>query len=159
MAQEIERKFLVDRDLVSLPDNGQRIVQGYIKTRSKTAVRVRIKGGRGFLTIKGENRGAVRAEFEYEIPLDDAEAMLEDLCARPILEKTRYEISVGAHIWELDVFAGENEGLWVAEVELASESESFEKPDWVGPEVTGDVRYYNSSLIEHPYKDWPDWAK
>lgn len=159
MAQEIERKFLVNRGLISLPDHGQQIVQGYIKTQSNTAVRVRIKGDRGFLTIKGENRGAVRSEFEYEIPLNDAEEMLKNLCDKPIIEKTRYDISVADHIWELDVFAGDNEGLWVAEVELASESESFAKPDWAGPEVTGDVRYYNSSLIEHPYKDWPDWAK
>lgn len=156
MAQEIERKFLVNRQLLILPENGQRIVQGYIKTQSRTAVRVRIKGDRGFLTIKGENRGAVRSEFEYEIPLADAEAMLGELCAKPIIDKIRYEIPFGAHLWELDVFTGDKEGLWVAEVELGAECESFEKPVWLGEEVTGDKRYYNSSLIEHPYSTWKD---
>ncbi len=154
MGQEIERKFLVDRDAIPLPQAGQRITQGYIPTTTKTAVRVRIKGEQAFLTLKGANRGAVRSEFEYPVPLEDAEAMLAELCEGPMIDKIRYEIVVGEHCWEVDFFSGDNEGLVVAEVELASEEEPFEKPQWVTEEVTGDPRYYNANLIRHPYREW-----
>ena len=154
MAKEIERKFLIDSSKIKLPANGQAIKQGYIATSDNTAVRIRVKGQQAFLTIKGENQGATRSEFEYPIPVADAEAMLAELCQRPFIAKTRYEIVHGEHIWEVDIFAEDNQGLCVAEIELASEDQAFEKPDWVTEEVTGDPRYYNSSLINHPYCRW-----
>jgi adenylate cyclase len=154
VAKEIERKFLVLKDRINLSGKGQRIVQGYIPTADKTAVRIRINGDKAFLTIKGENSGAVRSEFEYAIPLADANAMLEELCLKPFIEKRRHHIALGGHTWELDVFDGDNSGLWVAEIELASETEAFDKPDWVGEEVTGDPKYYNSSLIQNPFRCW-----
>lgn len=154
MGVEIERKFLVDRSAIPLPERGERIIQGYIPTATKTAVRVRIKGTAAFLTLKGANRGAVRAEFEYPIPLEDAEAMLAQLCEGPKIDKIRYQIEVGSHQWELDLFQGDNEGLIVAEVELAGEEEPFQRPAWVTEEVTGDPRYYNANLIHQPYCAW-----
>ncbi|OUR67511.1 adenylate cyclase [Cycloclasticus sp. 46_83_sub15_T18] len=156
MAVEIERKFLVDFSNIVLPGNGVLIKQGYLPLASetKTVVRVRIKAERAYLTVKGANVGASRAEFEYQIPLADAEEMLANLCDKPLVEKTRYELMVEGHCWELDVFVGDNEGLVVAEVELAAETESFVLPSWVEKEVTGDPRYYNSSLLALPYKLW-----
>ncbi|MEW5010496.1 MAG: CYTH domain-containing protein [Cycloclasticus sp.] len=156
MAVEIERKFLVDFSNIVLPGNGVLIKQGYLPLASetKTVVRVRIKAERAYLTVKGANVGVSRAEFEYQIPLADAEEMLANLCDKPLVEKTRYELMVEGHCWELDVFVGDNEGLVVAEVELAAETESFVLPSWVEKEVTGDPRYYNSSLLALPYKLW-----
>ncbi len=154
MAQEIERKFLIDPALLELPAEGETIRQGYIPTSTKTAVRVRIKGGQAFLTLKGENRGAVRSEFEYSIPLEDAMAMLDELCQPPMIDKVRYRIPHAGHLWEVDRFHGENEGLWVAEVELEAEYERVELPSWIRQEVTGDPRYYNANLIQHPYSQW-----
>ena len=155
MAQEIERKFLVDVKTCPLPAEGVEIVQGYIPTATRTVVRVRLKGDRAFLTLKGENRGAVRAEFEYSIPVADAREILASLCSEQVVEKTRYEIAVGDHLWEVDIFAGRNRGLCIAEVELAAEDERVELPPWVGKEVTGEARYYNSSLVDNPFSAWP----
>lgn len=153
MAKEIERKFLVDLSLLDLP-KGIRIVQGYIPTQGKTVVRVRIKGEQAFLTIKGQNQGAVRSEFEYAVPLDDANQMIDELCEKPLIDKTRYNIPYGDHLWELDIFAGENTGLVVAEVEMSSEDETVDLPEWVTQEVTGDAKYYNSNLLSNPYSNW-----
>lgn len=154
MAKEIERKFLVDLSAIKLPREGKIIQQGYIQTASNTAVRVRRYGEQAFLTIKGENRGASRSEFEYEIPVGDAEDMLNELCMKPFIAKVRYEIQVGKHSWELDIFSGENTGLCIAEIELTSEQEDFAIPPWVQSEVTGDSRYYNSNLVKHPFMSW-----
>ena len=154
MAQEIERKFLVNLDKLELPAQGLTICQGYIPTADKTAVRVRIMGDKAFLTIKGENRGSVRTEFEYEVPMSDAREMLDQLCKGPMVDKTRYLIPFADHLWELDIFAGDNRGLVVAEVELDSEDEQPQLPEWVAEEVTGDPRYYNSNLLNHPFKNW-----
>ena len=131
-------------------------MQGYIPIakETRTAVRVRVKGTEAYLTIKGKNTGAVRAEYEYSIPLEDAEEILAKLCQKPFIEKTRYEIQIDAHVWEVDVFFGENEGLIVAEIELGKEDEKFALPDWVLEEVTGDNRYYNSNLVLNPFKNW-----
>ncbi len=154
MAQEIERKYLIDPDILGTLPEGTRIVQGYIPTQGKTAVRIRLKGEQAYLTIKGENRGAVRSEFEYPIPAEDADAMLAELCNGQVVDKIRYLIKHANHTWEVDIFSGNNQGLIVAEVELDSENESVTLPDWVREEVTGDPRYYNSSLIDNPYSGW-----
>jgi adenylate cyclase len=154
MAQEIERKFLVDRDQLPALSAGVRMVQGYIATASKVVVRVRIAGEQAFLTLKGPNRGAVRSEFEYPVPMADAEAMIEQLCDGPVIEKQRYLITHQGHTWELDVFAGDNQGLLVAEVELQSEHEAVVLPPWVSQEVTTDPRYYNVNLLTRPFKNW-----
>ena len=154
MAVEIERKFLV-RD-TSWKDNVRRsivIKQGYLSTDPDRTVRIRIKGDQGVLTVKGRSQGVSRAEFEYEIPRDDAEAMLL-LCNDVPIEKVRHEILVGGKLWELDVFEGANQGLVLAEIELADENEVFELPSWVEKEVSEDVRYYNSYLSKTPYATW-----
>jgi adenylate cyclase len=155
MATEIERKFLVNgdswRDAV---ESQEHVMQGYLANGENTTVRVRVKDAAAFLTIKGMMRGISRAEYEYSIPVADAEAMLKDLAVSPPIEKTRYRVRFGAHLWELDVFAGENAGLIMAELELASEDESFELPDWAGEEVSDDLRYYNVNLSRHPYQRW-----
>lgn len=153
MAIEIERKYLVDLEKLTLK-NGLNIKQGYIETANNTVVRVRVKGSKGFLTIKGENSGASRLEFEYEIPLDEANEMLQKLCSGPIIDKTRYEIKYENHLWEVDLFYGENEGLVIAEVELEDENEEVILPTWVKQEVTGDIKYYNNQLMKNPYKNW-----
>lgn len=152
MATEIERKFLVVGDAWR-QGAGIRYVQGYLNRDKARTVRVRIAGGQGFLTVKGPNRGAVRSEFEYPIPLADAEGLLA-LCDGPLIDKLRYRIPLGNHVWEVDEFLGDNAGLIVAEIELGHEDESFARPDWLGKEVTGDPRYYNSSLASHPYCTW-----
>jgi len=156
MPKEIERKFLVDLPTVELPQTGRAIKQGYfpIADHVRTVVRVRISDDKAFLTIKGANVGAVRPEYEYPIPRNDALEMLHDLCQKPLVEKIRYEIQVGQHTWELDIFEGENEGLVLAEVELASETEQFDIPGWAREEVTDDSRYYNANLIGNPFSKW-----
>ncbi|MEH6580037.1 MAG: CYTH domain-containing protein [Amphritea sp.] len=154
MAKEIERKFLIDLETVGPLNCGVTIKQGYIPTRDNTAVRVRIMGDNAFLTIKGENKGAVRSEFEYEIPLLDAEQMLEELCSGPVVDKTRYLVTHEKHLWEIDIFAGDNAGLVIAEVELKDEHEAVILPDWISSEVTGDPKYYNSNLLNNPFKNW-----
>lgn len=155
MAQEIERKFLVAGDYKSQAFEQSRIVQGYISSARGRTVRVRIRDGRGFLTIKGASNasGTSRYEWEKELPLDEAEELMK-LCEPGVIDKTRYLVRSGMHIFEVDEFYGENEGLVVAEVELQSEEEVFVKPDFIGKEVTGDVRYYNSQLMKKPYTTW-----
>jgi adenylate cyclase len=155
MGLEIERKFLVKnaswRDAV---EERRPILQGYLAEAGRATVRVRTAGGRGFLTVKGRTTGVTRAEFEYEIPIEDARAMLETLSSLPVIEKVRHRVRCGAYLWEVDVFAGENAGLVLAEIELASEDASFEVPDWAGAEVSDDPRYYNLNLARHPFRRW-----
>lgn len=154
MAKEIERKFLLEGDDWRRLAEGKLYRQGYLSSVKERTVRVRTIGQKGFLTIKGITVGATRAEYEYEIPLDDCNAMLDDLAEKPIIEKKRYVVAFGGLNWEIDEFFGENAGLVVAEVELGSEDQAFDKPSWVGEEVTGDPRYFNSNLIAHPYSTW-----
>ena len=155
MGYEIERKFLVNGEYKSQAYDHYQMRQGYLSLSGVSVIRVRVKGEKGYITIKGAvGEGSItRQEWEYEVPLHDAEEMLL-LCEDAIIEKTRYLIRVGEHTFEVDEFTGENEGLQIAEVELESEEESFEKPDWLGVEVTGTVRYYNSYLSIHPYREW-----
>lgn len=155
MATEIERKFLVTGDFSREADRAERIVQGYICSQPGRTVRIRIRGKEGFLTIKGPSTddGLSRYEFERPVPLADAEALFK-LCEPGAIEKVRNWVRVGTHTWEVDVFHGANEGLVLAEIELASPDEVFEKPDWIGKEVTGDRRYYNSTLTKRPYGEW-----
>jgi CYTH domain-containing protein len=154
MAQEIERKFLVVDDSWRKGARGTRFRQGFLSTVAERTVRVRAAGDKGTLTIKSKNVGARRSEYEYEIPLADAEELLDTLCERPIIEKVRYEVEHGPHTWEVDVFEGDNVGLVVAELELESEDEAFSRPGWLGAEVTDDPRYFNSNLVNHPFKNW-----
>ncbi|HPC36546.1 MAG TPA: CYTH domain-containing protein [Candidatus Marinimicrobia bacterium] len=154
MGIEIERKFLVISDDYRALAKGERYRQGYLSTAKERVVRVRTVGQQAFLTIKGINVGAVRPEFEYEIPFQDAEQILENICEKPILDKIRYQIKHCGFIWEVDEFLGDNAGLVIAEIELTDENQSFIKPDWIGSEVTGDPRYFNSNLIKNPYKTW-----
>ncbi len=153
MAQEIERKFLVDAAKLPPLPAPQIIKQGYIPTQNAT-VRIRISNDKAFLTLKGRTTGLRRSEFEYPIPLEDAEAMLDELCMQPYIDKKRYLIDVSGHTWELDIFEGENEGLIVAEIELESEDETFERPEWITEEVSNDPKYRNAALVNHPYKLW-----
>jgi adenylate cyclase len=154
MGEEIERKFLVVGDSWREQARSMPCRQGFLSIDPERTVRVRAAGARGSITIKGKSVGARRAEFDYEVPLRDAEQMLDTLCKRPLIEKVRYTLTVGRHTWEIDVFEGDNAGLVVAEIELQHEDEAFEKPDWVGEEVTGDARYFNSSLVVNPYRSW-----
>jgi adenylate cyclase len=153
---EIERKFLVTTDTFKKEAYVQnRIKQGYLSSIPERTVRVRIKGSKGFLTIKGisNESGLSRFEWEKEIPIDEAEKLLL-LCEKGVIDKTRFEVKIGKHIVEVDEFYGENEGLIMAEIELQSETEIFEKPIWLGEEVTNDKRYYNAYLNNNPYKYW-----
>ncbi|MFO8025657.1 CYTH domain-containing protein [Thiohalophilus sp.] len=155
MAIEIERKFLVNSDRWrAQADAGQHLAQGYLIGAREASVRVRIEGERANLNIKSATLGIYRQEYEYPIPLADAREMIDTLCEKPVIEKTRYHVKHADHTWEVDVFEGENAGLVVAEIELTSESETFEQPDWVGEEVSADPRYYNVSLVKHPFKAW-----
>ena len=154
MGKEIERKFLLKNDSWRGLASGTVYRQGYLSSDVERAVRIRMINDTAFLTIKGESRGATRLEFEYEIPIDDASEMLTKLCQRPIIEKTRYKIEYAGMIWEIDEFAGDNEGLIVAEVELEDENQAVEIPGWAGQEVTDDPRYLNANLIKHPYSEW-----
>lgn len=154
MALEIERKYLVTSDAWRGGAVGKLYRQGYLTTDAERAVRVRVAGDSGFLTVKGKPLGAVRAEYEYAIPRGEAEEMLDRLCLRPLVEKTRYRIPYGGLTWEVDEFAGENAGLVVAEVELRDEAEAVAPPPWVGREVTGDPRYANANLIARPFSTW-----
>jgi CYTH domain-containing protein len=156
MGIEIERKFLVkDRSIVASMA-GTSMRQGYLSVDPERTVRVRIAGVRAFVTIKGapSDSGASRSEYEYAIPVPEADELLDRLALRPLIEKTRYRVTVGGLVWEVDVFGGDNDGLVVAEVELPSEAAALTLPDWIGDEVTGDPRYYNASLVRHPYRDW-----
>lgn len=159
MGQEIERKFLVRGEYKSQAYASSRIVQGYICSARGRTVRVRIRDAKGYLTIKGASdaAGMSRYEWEREIPLAEAEELMK-LCEPGVIDKTRYLVRSGRHVFEVDEFYGDNQGLVVAEVELASETEPFEKPAFIGREVTGDVRYYNSQLMKHPYVEWKTQA-
>ena len=156
MPQEIERKFLVNSDAFKEASiKQQRITQGYLSSVPERTVRVRIKGKTGFLTIKGIGNasGTSRYEWEKEISLAEAQDLLA-ICKPGVIDKTRYNVVVGNHIYEVDEFYGDNEGLVVAEVELKAEDEAFEKPSWLAEEVTGDPKYFNSMLMQNPYKNW-----
>ena len=154
MGTEIERKFLMKNDSWRSLAKGTKYRQGYLNSTKERVVRVRTIDDKGFLTIKGITTGATRVEYEYEIPDVEATAMLDELCEKPLIEKNRYKIALGGFAWEVDEFFGENQGLIVAEVELESEDQKFEKPDWIGQEVTGDPKYFNSNLIQNPYLKW-----
>jgi CYTH domain-containing protein len=154
MAVEIERKFLVKNNAWRSLGESSLYRQGYLPSQNHTTVRVRTVGDRGYLTIKGKNTGMSRLEFEYEIPLADANELLETLCQNPLIEKYRYRIPWENHLWEVDEFLGDNQGLIVAEVELKQETEAIAIPDWIGQEVTGDRRYYNVNLAKIPYSQW-----
>ena len=157
MATEIERKFLVtDDSWREVVAKSSFYRQGYLANSEGASVRVRLADDQGYLNIKSMTLGVSRHEFEYVIPASDAEEMLNDLCVGPKIEKTRYFVDHGDHTWEVDVFEGENEGLVVAEIELGSEDEAFEKPPWTDEEVSHEERYYNVCLVKHPYKDWKD---
>jgi adenylate cyclase len=153
MGKEIERKYLVRGDAWRELAQGVRYRQGYLSTVKERTVRVRTVDDRGYLTIKGVTIGATRREFEYDIPADDAASLLE-LCEQPLVEKVRYKIPFGGLTWEVDEFEGANQGLIVAECELSSEDQRIELPPWIGNEVTGDPRYFNSNLIAHPFTKW-----
>ena len=157
MAVEIERKYLIDLEKLGKLENPNRIKQGYLSINNESIVRVRTKNDKAYLTIKGSNNGISRLEFEYEIPLDEANEMLDKLCQKPIIDKTRYIVNYDVHIWEIDIFYGDNEGLVVAEVELKDENEQIILPSWIKEEVTHDNRYFNSNLMKHPYKDWVEF--
>lgn len=170
MAQEIEHKFLVTSDRFKQLGTPTPYCQGYIPTRNGMTVRVRIAGTQGYVTFKDRAVNLTRHEFEYPVPLADARQMLELLCEKPIVEKTRYVVpNVPAHLpdgtpveglfWEVDVFHGDNEGLALAEIEIPSEDTLFDMPDWIGAEVSHDRRYRNNALAQHPYKDWTDEEK
>lgn len=155
MAVEIERKFLVKSDTWwAHVDHSTRIRQGYLAPVGTSSVRVRIEGEKANINIKSASLGISRLEYEYGIPLADAEEMLDQLCPKPQIDKTRHRVNRGQHVWEIDEFFGDNSGLLVAEIELSAEDELFEIPDWLGREVSDDPRYYNVNLIAHPYKNW-----
>ena len=154
--QEIERKFLVGSHLFkTLATAEKKIAQGYLNTNPERTVRVRIANEKAFLTVKGKGNetGTTRFEWEKEIPADEAQLLLL-ICEKGVIEKTRFEIPYGNHLYEVDEFYGENQGLIVAEIELSDENEDFEKPDWLGTEVTNDEKYYNAYLSKNPFKNW-----
>ncbi len=155
MPVEIERKFLVTSDdFIAAASSSKRYKQGYMIGGAQASVRVRISGEDAKLNIKSATNGIRRQEYEYDIPMDEAEEILTTLCGKPLVEKTRYYVNVADHLWEVDVFEGDNAGLVVAEVELACEDQVFVKPRWLGEEVSADLRYYNTSLGKNPFKNW-----
>ena len=154
MGVEIERKFLVASDAWRQLGSPELLRQGYLSSDPLRTVRVRVEGEQGVLTIKSKSEGAARGEWEYPIPLADAVELLERLCERPLVEKYRRRIEHAGFTWEVDEFLGENAGLVVAEIELPLEDAAFDRPDWIGAEVTDDKRYYNSNLIRHPFSTW-----
>lgn len=154
MAQEIERKFLIIGQEWRKLAKGTLYRQGYLSTVPERTVRVRVVGEKAFFTVKGITQGVSRIEFEYEIPLDDANEILDKLCEKPIIEKFRYKITFSNLIWEVDEYLGENEGLIVAEVELTDENQKIDIPDWIGNEVSDDTRYYNANLVTNPFSKW-----
>jgi adenylate cyclase len=154
MAYEIERKFLlINEQWRDEVEDSFTLRQGYLSTNPDATVRIRIKNEQATLTIKSKNIGIRRNEFEYQIPTEEAQQLLA-LCEGPLIEKIRYTICRGSHTWEIDEFSGDNTGLILAEIELTHEDDAFEKPTWVGDEVSGDVRYYNSNLVAHPFINW-----
>ena len=155
MGLEIERKFLIKGDFKQYAHKQEVIVQGYLSSVPERTVRIRIKGEKAYLTIKGVGNasGLSRYEWEKEIPVEEVNELLK-ICEPGVIDKTRYHVVAGPHTYEVDEFYGENQGLTVAEVELSSEEEDFAKPDWLGEEVTGDVKYYNSMLMKNPFTKW-----
>lgn len=154
MGTEIERKFLVTGNEWRAMAAGVVYCQGYLCLEKERTVRVRIAGDQAFLTIKGKSTGISRMEYEYPVPVEDARVMLAELCAQPIIDKKRYRIHHQGFVWEVDEFFGENEGLLVAEIELEEEGQEFEKPSWIGVEVSSDRRYANANLVKTPYSAW-----
>lgn len=154
MIKEIERKFLVKSAEFKRIAEPEYIHQGFLSTDKERIVRVRIQGNKALLTIKGLTEGITRDEYEYSIPLDDARQLLDSLCIKPTIEKNRYTLEYRGITWEVDEFLGDNEGLVVAEVELDREDQQIEIPAWVGEEISGDPRYFNSNLVKNPYKNW-----
>jgi adenylate cyclase len=155
MGQEIERKYLVPNDNWRRHAGpGKVYVQGYLSLDPERSVRVRVAGRKAALTVKGESTSSIRDEFEYQIPAEDADRMLDKICVKPLIEKTRYVIQDGKLKWEIDEFSGENRGLIITEVELEDERLEIVTPDWVGEEVTDDPRYFNINLVKHPYSEW-----
>ena len=155
MAIEIERKYLVVNDKwKSSVESEAAMKQAYLATVENASILVRVAKGKAYLNIKSSTLGIRRSEYEYEIPLQDGEEMLANLTSGSVIDKVRYKVRCGEHIWDLDLFHGDNTGLVVAEVELTSEDEDFEVPLWVREEVSGDPKYYNASLVNHPYCDW-----
>lgn len=155
MGIEIERKFLVKNDQWRKSVVSDAVMkQGYIANQANASVRVRIAKGKAHLNIKSSTIGIKRAEFEYEIPIEEAEEILAQVAEQPFIDKTRYKVKCGNHVWELDIFEGPNSGLVVAEIELNSEDEAFELPEWAGEEVSGDPKYYNVNLVNHPFSQW-----
>lgn len=154
MGKEIERKFLVQDTSWKINVPAVRCRQGYLCPGSGITARVRLMGGKGYLTVKGGGEGITRDEYEYMIPAADAEEMLDNLCAKPLIEKNRYRLEYDGMVWEVDEFFGENSGLVMAEVELEREDQLFSLPGWVGREVTGDPRYFNAALVGNPYSCW-----
>jgi adenylate cyclase len=155
MAIEIERKFLLANDNWRKDaDEGINVIQAYMGSNEKSSIRIRIHDDSANLNIKSKTLGIQRSEYEYPIPLDDAKIILESLCDKPYIEKTRFHVVHDEHKWEIDVFSGDNEGLIVAELELNSVDEHFTLPDWLGEEVSNEPRYYNICLVSHPYKNW-----
>lgn len=154
MGKEVERKFLVNQDTWQPLDAGVHFKQGYLSSQKERVVRVRIEGDKAKITIKGITTGVTRSEFEYLIPVDDAALLLDNLCEQPLIDKHRYRQEVGGKVWEIDVFHGQNEGLVVAEIELASEEEGFVLPPWAVQEVSSDPRYFNSNLLKNPFNTW-----
>lgn len=154
MPVEIERKFLVKPGMEPVNVDGVKIRQGYLNTDKDKSIRIRTAGHQSFLTIKGPDHGGVRDEFEYEIPFEHAEYMLDAFCGDRILTKIRRMILWKKHLWEVDEFLGNNQGLWVAEIELESIDEPFSLPPWIGEEVTADIRYLNTYLVIHPFTTW-----
>ncbi len=154
MATETEKKFLIKNENWRKLGTTQQYCQGYLSSKPECTIRIRITGDKSFLTIKGENTGDTRLEFEYEIPAGDASEMLQTLCHKPLIEKNRTKIPHKGFIWEVDEFFGENKGLILAEIELEHTGQTFQKPDWIGEEVTDDPRYYNSNLVTFPYSLW-----
>jgi len=154
MGKEIERKYLIDLAAWKPQGAGVHYKQGYLNSQKERVVRVRIEGDQAKLTIKGPSRGVTRSEFDYAIPLDDATILLDSLCEQPLIDKHRHKEVHGGRTWEIDVFHGDNDGLVVAEIELASEDEKIELPVWIVREVSSDPRYYNSNLLKAPYRTW-----
>ncbi len=155
MGTEIERKFLLASDAWrDTVEKSTRLVQGYLSREDNAAIRVRISGEQAHLNIKSTRDGIHRLEFEYAVPLDDAQEMLDACALRPLIDKTRHIVEHRGHIWEIDEFHGDNAGLIVAEIELSQADEAFDRPDWLGTEVSSDARYYNSNLSRHPFGTW-----
>ena len=154
MGMEIERKFRVRTDAWRAGAIGEFYRQGYLSSVQQRTVRVRVAGARAMLAIKGATHGISRLEFEYPIPLDDANKLLDELCEQPLIDKIRYRVPYGGLVWEIDEFRGDNAGLIIAEVELEHEAQSIELPPWVDVEVSGDPRYFNANLVSHPFSQW-----